>query len=99
MRRNFHGRKQSANISGVREKPMGTHPLHDADVFLIHEDREENGYPPRSHDCQPEETEFAQSFEEAQQDLESREKKICQAQANNAHVEECARACLEHTAD
>ena len=50
------------------------HPFHDADVFLIHEDREENGYPPRSHDCQAEETEFAQSFEEAQQGLERREK-------------------------
>ena len=59
------------------------HPFHDADVFLIHKDREENGNPPRSHDCQAEETEFAQSFEEAQQDLERREKKS-QAQANNA---------------
>ena len=35
----------------------------------------EIGYPPRSHECQPEETEFAQCFEEAQQDLERREKK------------------------
>ena len=83
---------------GSGENPWVHHPFHDADVFLIHEDREENGYPPRSHDCQAEETEFAQSFEEAQQDLEKREKK-CQAQANNALVEECARACLEHTAD
>ena len=41
--------------------------------------------------------EFAQSFGEAQQDLERREKK-CQAQANNAYVKEFARVCLEHTA-
>ena len=38
------------------------------------EDRKENGYPPRSHDCQPAETEFAQTFELAQQDVERREK-------------------------
>ena len=37
-------------------------------------DRAENGYPPRSHDCMPYEMEFAQSFEEAQIDLERREK-------------------------
>ena len=29
---------------------------------------------PRSHDCQRDETEFAQVFEEAQEDLESHEK-------------------------
>ena len=38
------------------------------------EDREENGYPPRSHDCMPPETEFAESFEVSQVDLERREK-------------------------
>ena len=59
---------------GSGKNPWVHHPFHDADVFLIHEDREENGYSPRSHDCQAEETEFAQSFEEAQQDLERREK-------------------------
>ena len=37
-------------------------------------DRTENGYPPRSHDCMPEETEFAEAFQEAQEDLERREK-------------------------
>ena len=42
--------------------------------FQFDEDRAENGYPPRSHDCQPEETEFAEDFELAQEDLERREK-------------------------
>ena len=37
-------------------------------------DRADNGYPPRSHDCMPCETEFANAFEEAQLDLERREK-------------------------
>ena len=37
-------------------------------------DREEDGYPPRSHDCMPDETEFAEVFEDAQEDLERREK-------------------------
>ena len=37
-------------------------------------DREENGYPPRSHDCMPDETEFAETFQDAQEDLERREK-------------------------
>ena len=62
---------------GSGKNPWVHRPFHDVHVFLIHEDREENGYPPRSHDCQPEETEFAQAFEEAQEDLERREKK-CQ---------------------
>ena len=35
--------------------------------------REEDGYPPRSHDCMPEETEFAETYQEAQTDLERRE--------------------------
>ena len=37
-------------------------------------DRDENGYPPRSHDCMPAETEFANAFEEAQLDVERRER-------------------------
>ena len=37
-------------------------------------DRSESGYPPRSHDCMPNETEFAETFQEAQEDLERREK-------------------------
>ena len=37
-------------------------------------DRVEDVYPPRSHDCMPEETEFAETYEEAQTDLERREK-------------------------
>ena len=37
-------------------------------------DRKENGYPPRSHDCQTCESEFADIFEEAQRDFERREK-------------------------
>ena len=36
--------------------------------------RAENGYPPRSHDCIPDETEFAETFQDAQEDLERREK-------------------------
>ena len=60
---------------GSGKNTWAHHPFHDADVFLIHEYREENGYPLRGHDCQMEETEFAQSFEEAHQDLERREKK------------------------
>ena len=36
-------------------------------------DRAEDGYPPRSHDCMPEETEFAETHQEAQADLERRE--------------------------
>ena len=35
----------------------------------------ENGYPPRSHDCQPAETHFANVFHEAQVKLEDAEKK------------------------
>ena len=61
---------------GSGKNPWVNRPFHDVHVFLIHENREENGYPPRSHDCQPEETEFAQAFEETQEDLERREKKI-----------------------
>ena len=38
------------------------------------EDRLENEYPAKSHDCQPEETEFANAFEGAQLDLEWKEK-------------------------
>ena len=37
-------------------------------------DRAKNGYPPRSHDCMPDETEFAETFQDAQEDLERREK-------------------------
>ena len=37
-------------------------------------DRAEDGYPPRSHDCMPDETEFAEVFEDAEEDLERREK-------------------------
>ena len=42
--------------------------------FRIIEDRAEDGHPARSHDCQPCETEFAEDFELAQQDVERREK-------------------------
>ena len=35
-------------------------------------DREENSYPPRSHHCMPDETEFAETFQDAQEDLERR---------------------------
>ena len=68
---------------GSWKNPWVHPPFHDVHVFLTHEDREENGYPPRSHDCQPEETEFAQDY------LERREKKM----------PNITQACLEHTAD
>ena len=57
---------------GSGKNPWVSPPVHRDFQFI--EDREENGYPPRSHDCQPEETEFAQDFELAQEDLERREK-------------------------
>ena len=37
-------------------------------------DRSESGSPPRNHDCMPNETEFAETFQDAQEDLERREK-------------------------
>ena len=40
----------------------------------LFEDRALNGYPPRSHDCMPDETEFANVYYDAQIDLERREK-------------------------
>ena len=43
---------------------------------MITEDREESGYPSRSHDCQPAATEFADDYELAQQDLERREENL-----------------------
>ena len=73
------------------ENPWVNPPFHDVHVFLIHEDREENGYPPRSHDCQPEETEFAQTFETAKQDLERREKN-----ANHKRTMHMWKNALEH---
>ena len=42
-------------------------------MYLAPEDRAPNGYPARSHDSQPCETEFAQSFEVAQEHLEKKE--------------------------
>ena len=44
--------------------------------FFITEDKEEDGYPSRSHDCKSAETEFADDYEVAQQDLESREENL-----------------------
>ena len=37
-------------------------------------DRSEKGYPLRSHDCMLNETEFVETFQDAQEDLEWREK-------------------------
>ena len=60
-----------ADISWRWEKSSGKMLLiHD---FLLYEDREENGYPQRSHDYMPVETDFARGFELAQ-DVEIREK-------------------------
>ena len=50
-------------------------------------DRSENGYPLRSHDCMPNETEFAETFQDAQEDLERKESKQA---ANHDDVEKCA---------
>ena len=55
-------------------------------------DRAEDDYPPRSHDCMPEETEFAETHQEAQVDLERREKN--RNQSNYHDVEECSRPHL-----
>ena len=43
---------------------------------MITENREKSGYPPRSHDCQPAETEFADDYELTQQNLEMREENL-----------------------
>ena len=40
------------------------------------EDKDDSGYPSRSHECQPEEIEFANAYEDAQLDLERREKNL-----------------------
>ena len=36
-----------------------------------------NGYPPRSHDCMPAETHFANIFHQAQLNVEDKERKHC----------------------
>ena len=38
-------------------------------------DHAENGYPPRSHDHMPDETEFAETIQDAKEDLERRKKR------------------------
>ena len=55
-------------------------------------DRAENEYPPRSHDCMPCETEFAESFEETQIDLERREKN-----QNKKRTMQMWKNALDHT--
>ena len=40
------------------------------------EDKDDSGFPPWPHDWQPEETEFANAYEDAQLDLERREKNL-----------------------
>ena len=68
-----HETKSSPNILGLRKEYLGAmNNFHN--TFWSFEDRSENGYPARSHDCKPEETEFANAFEDAQLDLERREK-------------------------
>ena len=54
-------------------------------------DRQENGYPPRSHDCMPCETEFAEVFEEYQVDLERRE-----ANLNKTRTMQMCKNALDH---
>ena len=62
----FHGKKLVNHCAkhGIQIYPAGGKKSWD---------RKENGYPPRSHDCMPAETEFANAFKEAQLDLERRE--------------------------
>ena len=55
---------------GSGKKPWVRSALVESDNF---EDRAADGYPPRSHHCMPDETEFANSQKEAQLDLERRE--------------------------
>ena len=45
-------------------------------LLIDAEDREENGYPPRSHDCQAAEIEFADDYELSQQVVERREENL-----------------------
>ena len=52
----------------------------------------EGKYPPRSHDCMPPETEFANAFEDAQIDVERREKN-----ANKRRTMQMWRNAVEHT--
>ena len=52
-------------------------------------DRAKNGYPPRSHDCMPDETEFAEAFQNAQEDRAPGEKR--KETTDHDDVEECAR--------
>lgn len=52
----------------------------------------EGKYPPRSHDCMPPETEFANSFVDAQEDVERREKN-----ANKRRTMHMWRNAIEHT--
>ena len=86
--------------NGVQIYPGGKNPWVKM-ILVSNEDREENGYPPRSHDCQPAEIEFADSFEESQLDVERREKnsgkKRTMVMWKNAlkHVWETRR--IEHT--
>ena len=70
-----------------------------SDQCVYSEDREkgpgkaiEGKYPPRSHDCMPPETEFANSFEDAQIDVERREKN-----ANKRRTMQMWRNAVEHT--
>ena len=70
-----------------------------SDQCVYSEDREkgpgkaiEGKYPPRSHDCMPPETEFANSFEDAQVDVERREKN-----ANKRRTMQMWRNAVEHT--
>ena len=47
----------------------------------------EGKYPPRSHDCMPPEIEFANSFVDAQEDVERRKKR--EQTTDNAYVAKC----------
>ena len=57
-------------------------------------DPAENGYPPRSHDCMLDKTEFAEIYQEVQTDLERREQ--YRKTADYDDVEECSRPHLEN---
>ena len=98
MCRNFHGRKRSADTSGVREKPMCTPSISWFWCFSNSWGLWRKRLSPMKSWLSTGGNWFRTVFWESTAGFREAWKK-CQAQAKNAHVEECARACLEHTAD
>ena len=59
---------------GASKKTLGKFQLRLPVPFKVIEGQAEDGYPARSHDCQPCETDFEEDFMLAQQDVERMEK-------------------------